>query len=268
LLVRMATRKGMFAVFADEDEEVTQQPKTVKKVAAPAKTEEKKAERPQTAKPIRPAAINGAGFDGVTGAQENTGRTNRGGRGGDRGGRGGRGAERRGPRPEGAGAGRGDRRPRQEGDRPRQEGDRPRQEGDRPRTEGGAGRGERRPRPPRVEGGEGAATEGGDEGVVYRQRKERNVDHAEHRFEGKKRENYHPFDRRDGTGRGRGVAKGGHGKFNWGTTQDETKTAEEAPKETTETTEQPAEESKTEEAVERKEETPVVREPTEDDLNA
>ena len=249
----MATRKGMFAAFADEDEDAFQQAKPVKK-AAPAKTEEKKAERPQTAKPIKPEAINGAGFDGVTGADDNAGRPTRGGRGGDRGSRGGdrggrggdrggrggdrggrggeRGGERRGPRPEGAG--RGDRRPRPEGDRPRFEGDRPRFEGDRPRTEGGAGRGERRPRPPRVEGGEGAATEGGDEGVIYRQRKERNPDHAEHRFEGKKRENYHPFDRRDGTGRGRGVNKGGHGKGNWGTVEDEAKNAEETPKETTE----------------------------------
>ena len=286
----MAQRKGLFAAFADEDEEVVQPAKPVKKTtAAPAKVEDKKAERPQTAKPFKPAAINGAGFDGVTGADE--GRPQRGGRGGDRGGRGGdrggdrggrggRGGERRGPRPEGeprpeGGAGRGERRPRQEGDRPRYEGDRPRFEGDRPRfegdrprTEGGAGRGERRPRPPRVEGGEGAATEGGDEGVVYRPRKER-VEGGEHRFEGKKREQFHPFDRKDGTGRGRGFSKGGHGKGNWGTAEDETKVAtEEGAKDAT--TEQPvAEESKTEEVVEKKEEAPVeVREPTEDDLNA
>ena len=307
----MAQRKGMFAAFADEDEEVVQPAKPVKKTtAAPAKVEDKKVERPQTAKPFKPAAINGAGFDGVTGADE--GRPQRGGRGGDRGGRGGdrggdrggrggRGGERRGPRPEGeprpeGGAGRGERRPRQEGDRPRYEGDRPiqegdrpryegdrprqegdrpryegyrpRQEGDRPRTEGGAGRGERRPRPPRVEGGEGAPTEGGDEGVVYRPRKER-VEGGEHRFEGKKREQFHPFDRKDGTGRGRGFSKGGHGKGNWGTAEDETKVAtEEGAKDAT--TEQPvAEESKTEEVVEKREEAPVeVREPTEDDLNA
>ena len=282
----MAQRKGLFAAFADEDEEVVQPAKPVKKTtAAPAKVEDKKAERPQTAKPFKPAAINGAGFDGVTGADEGRpqrgGRGgDRGGRGGDRGGRGGRGGERRGPRPEGEPrpegvAGRGERRPRQEGDRPRYEGDRPRFEGDRPRfegdrprTEGGAGRGERRPRPPRVEGGEGAATEGGDEGVVYRPRKER-VEGGEHRFEGKKREQFHPFDRKDGTGRGRGFSKGGHGKGNWGTAEDETKVAtEEGAKDAT--TEQPvAEESKTEEVVEKKEEAPVeVREPTEDDLNA
>ena len=83
----MASRKGMFAAFADDDEEAFQAPKPVKKTTTgPVKTDEKKAERPQTAKPIRPAAINGAGFDGVTGAEENTGRGNRGGRGGDRGG--------------------------------------------------------------------------------------------------------------------------------------------------------------------------------------
>lgn len=41
----MASRKGMFAAFAEEDEETVQAPKQVKK-AAPAKTEEKKAERP------------------------------------------------------------------------------------------------------------------------------------------------------------------------------------------------------------------------------
>jgi hypothetical protein len=287
----------MFAAFADDDEEVFQPAKPVKKTTvAPVKVEDKKVERPQTAKLFKPASINGAGFDGVTGADE--GRPQRGGRGGDRGGRGGdrggrggdrgdrggRGGERRGPRPEGGprlegGAGRGERRPRQEGDRPpRQEGDRPRQEGDRPSyrprqegdrpiTEGGAGRGERRPRPPRVEGGEDVATEGGDEGV-YRQRKER-VEGGEHRFEGKKREQFHPYDRKDGTGRGRGISKGGHGKGNWGTTEDETKVAtEDGAKDTT--TEQPAaEESKTEEVVEKREEAPVeVREPTEDDLNA
>ena len=75
----------MFAVFADDDEDTTQKAQPVKK-AAPAKTEEKKVERPQTAKPIKPAAINGAGFDGVTGAEESAPRGNRGGRGGDRGG--------------------------------------------------------------------------------------------------------------------------------------------------------------------------------------
>lgn len=51
----------------------------------------------------------------------------------------------------------------------------------------------------------------------------------EEHFEGKKRENWHPYDRRSGTGRGREVAKGGHGKGNWGGADDVVKAGEEVP---------------------------------------
>jgi len=39
------------------------------------------------------------------------------------------------------------------------------------------------------------------------------------KFPGKQREPYHPLDRHDGTGRGRGTKKEGHGKGNWGGSQ-------------------------------------------------
>ena len=38
---------------------------------------------------------------------------------------------------------------------------------------------------------------------------------------GKPREHWHPFDRKSGTGRGKEVTKGGHGKNNWGNLRDE-----------------------------------------------
>jgi hypothetical protein len=50
-----------------------------------------------------------------------------------------------------------------------------------------------------------------------------------HHFEGKKREQWHPFDRKDGTGRGRGQHKGGHGWGNTGTVKDEVREGEEIP---------------------------------------
>ena len=58
-------------------------------------------------------------------------------------------------------------------------------------------------------------------------------------FEGKKREPWHPYDRRSGTGRGKEVAKGGYGMGNWGTREDELKSgtlAVESPKKTGEAT--------------------------------
>ena len=46
-VVRMAQRKGMFAAFADDDEEAFQPAKPVKKTTvAPVKVEDKKVERP------------------------------------------------------------------------------------------------------------------------------------------------------------------------------------------------------------------------------
>ena len=75
----MASRKGMFAAFADEEEETAPQ---VQK-AAPKKTQvkpaEEKKERPQTAAPKN---MDATGFDGVTGAEEQPARGGRGGRGG------------------------------------------------------------------------------------------------------------------------------------------------------------------------------------------
>lgn len=57
--------------------------------------------------------------------------------------------------------------------------------------------------------------------MLYVQRKER-VDFAgkEEHFQGKRNEQWHPYDRRSGTGRGRELAKGGHGKGNWGDSND------------------------------------------------
>ena len=37
-----------------------------------------------------------------------------------------------------------------------------------------------------------------------------------HYYSGKPREDYHPYDRKSGTGRGREVKREGHGKGNWG----------------------------------------------------
>lgn len=51
----------------------------------------------------------------------------------------------------------------------------------------------------------------------------------EEKFAGKHGEKWHPYDRRSGTGRGRGEAKGGHGRNNWGDTADVVKYGEEVP---------------------------------------
>lgn len=40
-------------------------------------------------------------------------------------------------------------------------------------------------------------------------------------FKGKPREIWHPYDKKSGTGRGRELAKSGHGKGNWGNLEDE-----------------------------------------------
>lgn len=254
ILDKMATRKGMFAAFADDEDEGTTQtaPKQAPKKAPaqPKPAAEPKQERPQTAKP--PRQTDNSGFDGVTGAD--SGRGGRGGRGGFRGSRGGdRRPRQEGGEGEGARGGRGGRGER----RPRPEGAVEGGEDRRPRTEGGRGRG---PRPPRVEG-EGNGEEGG---VVYRERKERvNHEGRTRGFAGKPRENWHPFDRKDGTGRGRGQHQGkaGHGKGNWGTVEDEVKQAA-VEGETPVAQEGATEEKKAEEVVEeqKEEKTPAVEE--------
>ncbi len=68
-----------------------------------------------------------------------------------------------------------------------------------------------------------------DEGMLVEAHKEK-VDFygkTEH-FAGKKREQYHPLDRKSGTGRGREPPKHGHGKGNWGDIGDEIKLAVES----------------------------------------
>lgn len=82
---------------------------------------------------------------------------------------------------------------------------------------------------------------------------------ANHHFQGKRTEKYHPFDRKDGTGRGRGgPAKGGAGKGNWGTVKDDLQTTDPAP--TTEVKE--GEEGTTPAVEEAKVEDAPVEEPT------
>lgn len=68
-------------------------------------------------------------------------------------------------------------------------------------------------------------TEGtGDEGILYEMHKETQDNLGKHEgFEGKAREHWHPFDRKSGTGRGKELPKGGHGKANWGDMGDELK---------------------------------------------
>lgn len=64
------------------------------------------------------------------------------------------------------------------------------------------------------------SAENGDEDpgqVQDRVRRERPPrDNREERFEGKKREEWHPQDRKSGTGRGRRDQKDGEGKAGWG----------------------------------------------------
>lgn len=178
--------QNRFAAIADE-----QDAPVVKKAPAPQPKKEApvKKIKVQVAQPVEDG---GDPFESVD-------RTQRPQRGGERGGRG---------RGERGGRGRG-------GDRPQTGGERrERREGEgRGRGErGGRGRGgERRPRPQ-------TAVAEGDSPVVEGEQKERiNRGEKGPRFQGKPREEAHPFDRKDGTGRGRrGDKKGGHGKGNWG----------------------------------------------------
>jgi len=130
------------------------------------------------------------------------------------------------------------RQPRQEGDRPpRQEGDRPprqpRQEGDRPPRQPRQG-GDRPPRRPRNENA--APAEGGDaeaqtgaEGASrpFVPRGQRGGPRPDRGYERRQPgdQDQRPrreYDRHSATGRGKEVSKGGAGKANWGSLEDET----------------------------------------------
>jgi hypothetical protein len=64
----------------------------------------------------------------------------------------------------------------------------------------------------------------GDEGILYLAPKEPTDFFGKHdAFQGKSREQWHPFDKKTGTGRGKELPKGGHGKGNWGNLDDELK---------------------------------------------
>lgn len=107
-----------------------------------------------------------------------------------------------------------------------------------------------------AEGVEGAEGE-----TAFIPKKEFHHDGREHGFEGKRREPWHPYDRRDGTGRGRGAApKRGHGKGNWGTVEGEAKEAVNATPENAE--EKPVDAEKVEDATAevKAEEAPVEEE--------
>jgi len=79
-------------------------------------------------------------------------------------------------------------------------------------------------------------TEGGADEVYHH--KKRDWQGREEKYFGDRREPYHPYDRKSGTGRGRELHKGGHGKGNWGDTNDEVKTNAEGVEGTTETKEE------------------------------
>ena len=60
--------------------------------------------------------------------------------------------------------------------------------------------------------------------MLYDAQKERSgFASKEEHFEGKPREQWHPYDRKSGTGRGRGAPKEGHGKGNWGNPDEDVK---------------------------------------------
>lgn len=171
-------KPNRFGAFADEEVVAAEIKQT--KVAAKAAEPKKKV----IVKVAKAPADDGEEFEKVENRAQPQRGAQRGGRGGER--RGGRGGDRggRGDRPRGDGERGGDRRGRGRGDRPRT-----------------------------------AMPTIGEDGQETQQRPQR----AERRggkpdrFEGKAREDAHPMDRQDGTGRGRrGDKKGGHGKANWG----------------------------------------------------
>jgi hypothetical protein len=159
-------------------------------------------------KPTGNTAVNKEEFESVTDKPQGAQRGGRGGRGGAEGG------ERRGGRGERGGRG---------GDRGGRGG----------RGERGGRGGRGRPRTAGIDGEDGAAT----------------VDRAEaggkrDRFQGKAREDAHPMDRRDGTGRGRrGDRKEGQGRGGWGgdrATREETVGEDSRPQEETKARREPA----------------------------
>lgn len=194
-------KPNRFATFADEDTQVVEQ--KVQQAAKP--VEPKKKITVKVAKaPI--AEVEGAEeFEKVQ--DRSTPAT----RGGERGGRGGRGGDRRGGHGGDRGGERGDR------------GGRGGRGGRGSRPEGGAEGGERRGRGRGERPRTAVASTPAGEGETEVLGAEVDVKHEERRggrgprFEGKPREHDHPYDRHDGTGRGkRGDKKGGFGKGNWG----------------------------------------------------
>ena len=185
-------------------------------------------------KPKNPQAENDGGeaFAEVSGRKfesRQSGREERGGRGrrgNDRGGRG-RGGEDRGG-DGGEGRGRGSRR----GDR---EGGRGRGRGEHGGPGRGRGGGRGRERNQGLEEGEGATVDTAEAGG-FRER-----------YAGKAREEYHPMDRKSGTGRGkRDQAKGGAGKGNWGDEKAEVEAGQEEEEKRVTVREEPKEEPKEE----------------------
>jgi len=99
--------------------------------------------------------------------------------------------------------------------------------GDRPQTAGERGGDRRRGRGDRPQTAKPVVAEAGLEGEQV-EKKEKRAERGGRgrgpRYEGKAREDAHPMDRQDGTGRGRrGDRKGGHGKGNWGKEDKEAK---------------------------------------------
>ena len=197
------SKANRFETFAVEEEPSQQQA-----VKVPVKQAE--AKKKPVVKVVRAPIdeADQAGFEKVDNGQESR-RGGRGGRGGERGdrpqgerrgGRGGRGGDRpqgeRRERPEG------ERRERPEGER------RERPEGEERRGGDRGGRGRGRPR---------TAIPDGENGPIVERAERAERGGQRGRYEGKPREENHPFDRQDGTGRGRrGDKKGGHGRGGWG----------------------------------------------------
>jgi len=183
-------KPNRFGAFADEEVVAAEIKQT--KVAAKAAEPKKKV----VVKVAKAPVEEGEEFEKVENKNQATRGAQRGGRGGDR--RGGRGGDRggRGDRPRGDGERGGDRRGRGRGDRPRT-----------------------------------AMPIIGEDGqeIARPERAERRGGRG-NKFEGKAREDAHPMDRHDGTGRGRrGDKKGGHGKANWGKDGDNEESKEEKP---------------------------------------
>lgn len=207
-----------FAAFAEQEENTVAAPQ--KQQAAPKETKKVVVKKPKTAEagPRFTTGQDDGDYQQTTGERQQT-RGGRGGRGGDRprGGDGERGGYRgRGGDGEGRGRGRGGRGRGRGG----QEG------GDRPRTARPQGQG----------AGEGAEDINAEVPQERRTQRREGGNHRgaggfgprdqEHRHVGKAREEFHPFDRKSGTGAGKkDQKKGGHGKGNWGTAEDDVKQA-------------------------------------------